>query len=42
MAEHGVSHLIARETASGQPIGVISTTDILGAYANAATQGATA
>jgi predicted transcriptional regulator len=36
MAEHGVSHLIVRDTASGQPIGVISTTDILSAYAYAA------
>jgi predicted transcriptional regulator len=33
MTEHGVSHLIVRDTASGEPIGVISTTDILGAYA---------
>ncbi len=33
MAEHGVSHLIVRDPASGQPIGVISTTDILVAYA---------
>jgi CBS domain-containing protein len=32
MSEHGVSHLIARDPASGQPVGVLSTTDILGAY----------
>lgn len=42
MAEHGVSHLIVRDTASGQPIGVISTTDILSAYAYAAAEGAPA
>lgn len=39
MAEHGVSHLIVRDTASGQPVGVISTTDILSAYAYAPAQG---
>ena len=32
MSEHGVSHLIARDPASGQPVGVLSSTDILGAY----------
>jgi predicted transcriptional regulator len=42
MAEHGVTHLIVRDTASGQPIGVISTTDILSAYAYAAGEGAPA
>jgi CBS domain-containing protein len=33
MAEHGVSHLIVVDQASGQPVGVLSTTDILAAYA---------
>jgi predicted transcriptional regulator len=42
MAEHGVSHLIVRDTASGQAVGVISTTDILSAYAYAAAEGAPA
>jgi CBS domain-containing protein len=42
MAEHGVSHLIVRDAASGQPIGVISTTDILSAYAYTAPEGAPA
>ena len=32
MTEHGVSHLIAVDPASGQPAGVLSTTDILSAY----------
>jgi len=32
MSKHGVSHLVARDPASGQPVGVLSTTDILGAY----------
>ena len=32
MAEHGVSHLIALNPASGRPVGVLSTTDILSAY----------
>jgi CBS domain-containing protein len=36
MTEHGVSHLIARDPASGRPVGVLSTTDILAAYALAA------
>ncbi len=35
MSEHGVSHLIARDPASGQPVGVLSSTDILGAYGQA-------
>jgi predicted transcriptional regulator len=39
MAEHGVSHLIVKDSASGEPIGVISTTDILSAYAHPAAQG---
>ena len=33
MAEHGVSHLIVVDQANGQPIGVLSSTDILAAYA---------
>lgn len=33
MAEHEVSHLIVTEAASGQPTGVLSTLDILGAVA---------
>jgi CBS domain-containing protein len=33
MAEHGVSHLIVVDQANGQPVGVLSTTDILAAYA---------
>lgn len=33
MAEHQVSHLIVTDGASGQPIGVLSTLDILGAVA---------
>lgn len=32
MSENAVSHLIARDPASGQPVGVLSSTDILGAY----------
>ncbi len=32
MAEHGVSHLIVRDNASGQAVGVLSTTDILAVY----------
>jgi CBS domain-containing protein len=33
MAEHGVSHLIVLDQANGQPVGVLSSTDILAAYA---------
>ena len=36
MADHGVSHLIVLDTASGHPVGVLSTTDVLAAYAVAA------
>jgi CBS domain-containing protein len=36
MAEHGVSHLIVLDQTNGQPVGVISSTDILAAYAIAA------
>lgn len=35
MAEHGVSHLIVVDQANGQPVGVLSSTDILAAYAMA-------
>jgi CBS domain-containing protein len=33
MTEHGVSHLVVVDSASGYPVGVISTTDLVGAYA---------
>jgi CBS-domain-containing membrane protein len=33
MAEHGVSHLIVLGQANGEPVGVLSSTDILAAYA---------
>jgi CBS domain-containing protein len=33
MAEHGVSHLVVLESASGVPVGIISTLDIASAYA---------
>jgi CBS domain-containing protein len=33
MVEHGASHLIVLDEASGHPVGVLSTTDILQAYA---------
>jgi CBS domain-containing protein len=32
MAEHGVSHLVVIEAASGQPIGVLSTVDLAAVY----------
>lgn len=34
MVEHGASHLIVLDEASGHPVGVLSTTDILQAYAS--------
>jgi CBS domain-containing protein len=33
MAEHGVSHLVVRDPASGQPIGILSTLDVTALYA---------
>jgi CBS domain-containing protein len=33
MAEHGTSHLVVVDQASGQPVGVLSTTDIMAVYA---------
>jgi CBS domain-containing protein len=33
MAEHGTSHLVVVDESSGQPVGVLSTTDIMAAYA---------
>jgi CBS domain-containing protein len=33
MAEHGVSHLVVVDAAGGQPIGVLSTLDIVAVYA---------
>jgi CBS domain-containing protein len=33
MVEHGTAHLIVIDEASGHPVGVLSTTDILQAYA---------
>lgn len=33
MAEHAVAHVIVRDGSSGQPIGVLSTTDVLSVYA---------
>jgi CBS domain-containing protein len=36
MAEHGVSHVVAIERANGHAVGVLSTTDIVAAYARAA------
>lgn len=36
MVEHGAAHLIVIDEASGHPVGVLSTTDILQAYAVAA------
>jgi len=35
MSEHGVSHLIVLDAASGYPVGVLSTLDIAAAYATA-------
>ncbi len=35
MSEHGVSHLVVVEAASGYPIGVLSTLDIAAVYAGA-------
>ena len=37
MVEHGAAHLIVLDEASGHPVGVLSTTDVLQAYAAAAT-----
>lgn len=34
MAEHGVAHLIVLDAASGHPIGVISTLDVVAVYAS--------
>jgi CBS domain-containing protein len=34
MTEHGVSHLIVLEAASGLPIGVVSTLDIASLYSS--------
>ena len=34
MSEHGVSHLIVLDSASGYPLGIVSTLDIAGAYAD--------
>jgi predicted transcriptional regulator len=36
MAEHGAAHLVVVNEASGRPVGVLSTTDILQAYAASA------
>jgi predicted transcriptional regulator len=33
MAEHMVSHLVVRDPASGQPIGILSTLDVTALYA---------
>jgi CBS domain-containing protein len=33
MAEHGVSHLVVLDAASGHPIGVLSTLDVATVYA---------
>ena len=33
MSEHGVSHLVAVEKASGYPVGILSTLDVAAAYA---------
>ncbi|MGI8711842.1 MAG: CBS domain-containing protein [Solirubrobacteraceae bacterium] len=35
MAEHGTTHLVVVDQASGQPVGILSTTDIMAAYATA-------
>lgn len=32
LAEHGVSHLVVMDDASGKPVGVLSTSDILAAF----------
>jgi CBS domain-containing protein len=34
MSEHGVSHLVVLDSASGYPLGVLSTLDIAAAYAD--------
>jgi len=34
MSEHGVSHLVVVDAAGGYPVGVLSSLDIAGAYAN--------
>jgi predicted transcriptional regulator len=34
MIEHGVSHLVVRDAASGYPVGVLSTLDIAAVYAD--------
>ena len=36
MIEHGVSHLVVRDAASGYPVGVLSTLDIAAVYASGA------
>jgi CBS domain-containing protein len=36
MIEHGVSHLIVLDAASGQPVGILSTLDIIAAYIDGA------
>jgi CBS domain-containing protein len=36
MAEHGVTHVIAIERSNGHAVGILSTTDIVAAYARAA------
>lgn len=33
MAEHGVTHLVVLDAASGYPVGVLSTLDVAAAYA---------
>jgi CBS domain-containing protein len=42
MTEHGVSHLIVIDRANGHAVGVISTTDLVGADARAASHEVTA
>lgn len=37
MSEHGVSHLVVVDHKSGMPIGIVSSTDVLAAYASAVT-----
>jgi CBS domain-containing protein len=40
MSEHGVSHLVVLDRASGYPVGVLSTLDVAAVYAGAAGQAA--
>jgi CBS domain-containing protein len=37
MSEHGVTHLVVVDHQSDEPLGIVSSSDVLAAYASAAT-----